>query len=127
MIVNLSYLTYLFAQSRVAERPCRRHHSAGLVGPEVRGQLLRWQLGGPGQRREGLEVRGQSRDLDRVLQLAEKLGTAQLGPAGHTAGAGELDPVLIHRLTEIQDDDQGHKRNNNLSNNFRYKNIIMTV
>lgn len=101
---KVKYLTYLFAKSGVAERACWRHHSTALVRPEVRGQLLRRQLGGPRQWREGLEVRGQSRDLYLVLQLAEKLGTAQLGPAGHTARAGELDSVLIHRLNDIHRD-----------------------
>ena len=97
------YRTYLFAKSGVTERPCRRHHRAALVRPELRGQRLRWKLGGPGQGREGLEVSGQSRDLYLVLQLAEKLWTVQLWPAGHTAGPRELNSVFIHRLRTKQE------------------------
>ena len=93
-------LTDLFAQPRVAERPCRRHHGAAPVRPEVRGQLVRGQLCGPGQWREGLEVGGQSRDLHLLLQLAEQLVTAQLGPAGDAARAAELDSIFIHRLMD---------------------------
>lgn len=101
-LVSEKHLTDLFAQIGVAQRPCGRHHSAAIVRAQFRGQLFSRELGGPGQRREGREVRGQSRDLDLVLQLAQKLGTAQLGPAGDSARAGVLHPVFIHRLTETQ-------------------------
>lgn len=103
-MISEKYLTDLFAQTGVAQRPCGRHHSAALVRAEFRGQLFCRELVGPGQRREGQEVRGQSRDLDLLFQLAEKLGAAQLGPAGDSARAGVLNSVFVHRLTETQED-----------------------